>query len=266
LPLDESGNVVQGVRLNPRTVSVTVAIEKKQNYREVVVRARTAGQPARGYFVSGVNVVPSTVTIIGPPDVIEPMGGLVDLIHEIDIGGATRMVADKLPLALPEGVSVLGSQEGQEFEILVTVGIDAVTGGTTVELPLRSTRLQDDLVARVSVPIVDVILTGPSVLIDELETNLLDAYLDLSGLGEGTHQVRPQVDILVAQDSQLRQLVVKDISPKLVEVVIGKPPTATPTAMLSINGTPTISPTITATVALTATTTISPTRTPATGR
>ena len=158
--------------------------------------------------------------------------------------GATRMIAGRMALDLPEGVSVLDSQEGEEFTVLVTVGIDAVSGGTTVELPLKAKRIQEGLVAKLSVPMVDVIITGPAVLLDELQTDLVDAYLDLSGLGVGTHQVRPLVDILVEQNPELRDLIVSDVSPKFVEVTIAEPPTMTPTPSATPTSTPTITPSV----------------------
>ena len=243
-PLDSDGRPVSGVTMTPAQVAVRVSIEKRQNFREVAVRARTEGQAARGYFVSGVDVVPATVTIVGPPSVIENMGGLVDIEGEIDVTGATRMIAGRMALDLPEGVSVLDSQEGEEFTVLVTVGIDAVSGGTTVELPLKAKRIQEGLVAKLSVPMVDVIITGPAVLLDELQTDLVDAYLDLSGLGVGTHQVRPLVDILVEQNPELRDLIVSDVSPKFVEVTIAEPPTMTPTPSATPTSTPTITPSV----------------------
>ena len=251
LPVTEDGTIVSGLRLSPTAVTLRVAIEKKQNYRDVVVRARTAGQPARGYFLSGVNVSPATITIVGPPDTIDTMGGIVDTKGEIDMTGTTRMVAERPELDLPEGVSVLGAREGETFRVLVTVGVDAVTGGTTVELRLTSKRLREGLISQVAVPSVDVILTGPAVLLDELETDLLEAYVDLAGLDQGTHQIRPQVEILADQDSKLRDLVVKDISPKFVQVSISLPPTATSTA--SPTASPTLSPTPTQTATLTST-------------
>jgi YbbR domain-containing protein len=260
-PVDEAGLTVQGVRILPNTVAVKIGIEKKQNYREVAVRVRTTGQPARGYFVSGVNVVPSTVTLVGPPSVMDTMGGIVDVDGQIDITGATRMIADKFTLDLPPGVSVSDAREGEVYEVLATVGIDPVTGGTTVELPIRTRKLQEGLAARLSVSFVDVILTGPAVLLDELQTDLLEAYVDLTGLAEGTHQIRPQIEFLVPADSKLRDIIVKDISPKSVEVTIALPPTPSPTPTLSvlelqgIEGTPTL----TVTVTLTGTVTPSPT-------
>ncbi len=213
--LDSGGNVVSGVSLTPSVAHIRLVIEKSENYREVAIRARTTGQPARGYFVSGVNSVPATVTLVGPADVMETMGSLVDTLEELDVTGATRMLAERMELDLPAGISVLGATEGETFTVLVTVSVDAVTGGTTVELPIETRKLQEGLTAKLSVSQVDVILTGPAVMLDELETDLIAAYVDLSGLGPGTHQVRPEIDLNVAQDDGLSDLTVKDIQPSM---------------------------------------------------
>ena len=220
----------------------------------MTVRARTSGQPARGFFVSGIDIYPATVTVFGPPSVIDTMAGLVDVKGEIDLSGATQKQSKVMELNLPDGVYVLGAEEGKPFTVLVTVSIDAVTGGTTVEVPLGVRRVPEGLIATVSVPAVDVILTGPAVVLDELQIELLDAYVDLSGLGPGIHQREPRVEILGPQDSALRDLVIKDISPKLVEVTLIEPatptPLPTPTMVVTATLTPTVS--ITPTMAITA--------------
>ncbi len=259
VPVDEDGEDVTGVKVSPAKVTVRVPIEKKQNYREVAVRVRTTGAPRRGYFFSGIDVVPPTVTIVGPPETIEAMGGYVETRGQIDLSGATRTIAQRMALDLPEGVSVLDSREGEVFRVLVTANVDAVTGGTTVKVSLRARNVQDDLyVEEMSVPAVDVILTGPAVLLDELQTDLLDAYVDLEGLEEGTHQVEPAVEMLAPEDSELQDLVVKDISPKYVEVTLSSSltvtpegrasPTATATNTASPTATPTREPTPTPTL------------------
>jgi YbbR domain-containing protein len=250
VPIDSQGGRVEDVTFTPAKVTVRVPIEKKQNYREVAVRVRTTGTPSRGYFFGGLDVVPPKVTVVGPPETIEAMGGFVETKGQIDLTGATRMIAQKMELDLPEGVSVLDSREGEFFFVLVTASIEPVTGGTTVEVPLEARKVREDLRAKMSVSTVDVILTGPAVLLDELQTDLLDAYVDLSGLEAGTHQVEPKVEILAPEESELRDLVVKDISPRFVEVTLSVPATATPTvepsptpASIETIPTPTLTPT-----------------------
>ncbi len=226
--LDGDGRPIEGVSTSPEAVTVSFDIQRRLNYREVAVRARTVGNPARGYFVSSVNVDPATITVVGPPAIIATMPGLVSVDGEVDVSGATRMVAARLGLDLPSGVSVLAEGEEQPQEILVTVGIDAVMGGTTVEMPLQIRKLSEGMAATLSVPSVDVIITGPSVLLDGLQIDLLDAYVDLGGLGAGTHQVRTAVEILVSQHPELGDLQVSSISPAYVEAVVRESVSPTP--------------------------------------
>lgn len=241
--LDENGRRVNGVRLDPQAVTVRLNIEKRLNYREVAVRARTTGHPARGYFVSSVEVEPSTVTVVGPPTAIAEMSGLISTKDAVDVSGATRMLAERLELELPEGVSVYTEGENDPQTVLITVGIDAVVGGTTVEIPLQARKLGDGLTAKLSVSTVDVILTGPSVLLDNLEIELLDAYVDLSGLGVGTHQVKTLVDILVAKDPMLADIAVTSVSPAYVEADIQQAPTPTPEPTTTLEPTADATPT-----------------------
>lgn len=265
--LDINGKPIPEIKLTPKTVTVRVDIKKKLNYREVTVRARTKGQPARGYFISSVNVEPSTVTVSGPPAVIANMPGLISIKGEVDVTGMTRMFAERRELDLPEGVSVLGEREGEKItRVLVTVEIDPVKGGTTVELPLQVRKLQSGLAVRLSVPAVDVILTGPAVLLDDLQTELLEAYVDLGGRGIGTHQVKTNVDIRISRNPKLADLVVTSISPEFVEAEIRDLSILTPVAPpgwivpgLEIRPTPTL----TATVAITRTVAVTtPTKAP----
>jgi YbbR domain-containing protein len=255
-PLDAEGRAVENVKIEPAEVTVRVVVQKRENFREVAVRARTAGVPERGYFVSSVSVSPSTVTVFGPPDIIDTVGSVVDAAGEIDTTGATRSFADRVQLALPEGVQVYGAPADQPFEVTVSIGIDAVIGGTTVELPVRISGLAEGFTAGLSVPVVDVLLTGPAAILDALQINLLDAIVDVSALGEGTHQVRPKVNKIAGPDSLLQQLTVKEVQPEYIQVTLSRPVTPTPSP------TPTLAPTITPTPANTAPRTPTPTRTP----
>jgi len=241
-PLDKDGKLVKGVTLTPATVTVRLDVQKQLNYREVAVVARTKGVPARGYYVSSVEVTPATVTVVGPPAVVAKMPSVVSTKGEINLTGATRMIAERLELDLPEGVSVLTEGQQGTQQVLVTVGIAPVIGGTTVQLPLNPKRLREGLTAKLSISSVDVILTGPAVLLDDLNLALLDAYVDLNGLDVGTHQVRTMVDILVARNPNLADLQVTSISPAFVEVTISAV-TPTPTATATPTESPAVAPT-----------------------
>ncbi len=260
--LGPDGKPVEGVNLLPGAVSVSYDISRRFNYREVAVRTRTEGTPARGYFVSNVRVEPDTVTLVGPPAVIAQMPGVVSTEGLVDISGATRMVAERLPLDLPDGVSVLSENEGALEQVLVTVEIDPIMGGTTLEVPLFTKGRSPDLIAKLSVSSVDVIITGPAVILEELQSELVQAFVDVGGLGAGTHQLLIEVTIDVKQNPRLADLVINSVAPTFVEVTLRPVPTPTPEPTLTPTptATPTATPVLTATTAPTLTPT--PTSTP----
>ena len=113
-------------------------------------------------------------------------------------------------------------------QVLVTVDIDAVMGGTTVEVPIKARKLREGYSVSLSVPSVDVILTGPSVVLDELALDLVEAYVDLTGLEAGNHQIKVVVELRTSQNPQLADLTVMSVSPAFVEADIEGPAPGAP--------------------------------------
>jgi YbbR domain-containing protein len=83
--------------------------------------------------------------------------------------------------------------------------------------------LDPRLEAQISPTTVDIILSGPLPLLDQLTTKDVRVFIDLTGLGIGTHQLDPQVEILIPEIS------VESINPTSIEVVITPPQTPTST-------------------------------------
>jgi YbbR domain-containing protein len=231
--LDNSGKVLTGLIIKPQSVVVSFGIERTLNYREVAVRALTTGHPAQGYYVAGITVDPGTVTVVGPPAVVASMPGLVSTKAIIDVTGVTKTFIQRLPLDLPEGVTIYSLETPPRQDVFVSVEIAPYLGGSTIEVPLKTRKLADGLVAKLSVPAVDIIITGPTVVLGNLTIDLLDAYVDLGGLGVGKHQVKATVDLLVAKLADLGELTVTSISPEFVEVEILQAPLPTPTPIVS---------------------------------
>ena len=84
------------------------------------------------------------------------------------------------------------------------------------------TGLGSGLTAQVSPLTVDVIVSGPLPLLDTLTRQDVRVTVDLTGLGVGTHQIVPRIEILISN------VFVESILPNTIEVVI------------SLLGTPTI--------------------------
>ena len=84
--------------------------------------------------------------------------------------------------------------------------------------------LPDGWHAQVAPDTVDVILSGPLPLLDTLSSQEVRVVINVTDLTEGTHQLEPDVEILVSD------ITVESILPGTVEVVLSQTPfgTATP--------------------------------------
>ncbi len=92
---------------------------------------------------------------------------------------------------LPNGVDLVGDQS-----VLVQVGVAAIEGSITLaDLPIEVIGLPEDLEAKISPGVVDVVISGPLPLLDSLAEDDVRVILDLSSVTEGTYQFAPQVVI-----------------------------------------------------------------------
>jgi YbbR domain-containing protein len=224
-PKNAKGDLIKGIELNPSTVEVRVPVEQKIGYKEVSVRAILSGTEAPGYWISDISVEPSTVTVKGSPEAISEMGGYLETVP-LDISGASSDVVEKVALVAPEGISILW-----EGGVLVKVIITPEFGGKTVQRGLSVQGLSSGLSARLSPEVVDVILSGPLPKLEALKPEDVKVVLDLFGLKQGVHKVKPTA--IVPEG-----ITVKSILPERIEVEITTSPTPTPEATETPTPTP----------------------------
>jgi len=217
-PRDANDLPVFGVTVDPPTVKVVVPIEQQPGFLEVPVVPRTAGQPAAGYRVSSISVDPATVTLRGSPQALRRLPGYVET-EPLDINGSTSDVVERLPLRVPENISILGSKT-----VVVSVRITPLEGGKTVVRPLRLQGIPDDMVVSLTIPSVQIILSGPLPKLNSLKPDEVQAILDLSEVkGHGVYTLKPQ--ILTRADIHVEAII-----PEEVQVEVRSPtPTPTPT-------------------------------------
>jgi YbbR domain-containing protein len=214
LPLDTAGGIVDGVTVEPATVSVSVPVQQLGGYRDLVVKVPLIGSVKSGYRLTGLTINPQVVTLYSDnPDAIAALAGYVET-EALDISGASADITKSLSLVLPPGVQVVGSPN-----ILVQVSISAIEDSITLSRPIRFQGLEPGLSATLSPAFVDVILSGPAPIIWSLKPSDVDVFVDLTGLAEGTYKLTPEVN-------KPRELSLVILSPEQVEVVITK---ATPT-------------------------------------
>lgn len=216
--LDENGQEIEGITVSPDSVHVFLPVSQQGGYRDVAVKVNVIGRVASGYRLTDLSVFPQVVTVFSTnPELVSSLPGVIET-QPLDLQNAQNDINTRLALILPEGVSVIGEQT-----VLVQAGILPIEGSVTLANEIiEIVGLENGLTAVVSPFNVDVILSGPLPLLDTLTRQSVRATVDLTGLTEGTYQITPKVEVLIAN------IVVESILPNAVEVVISKI-TVTPT-------------------------------------
>lgn len=229
-PVDAYGNLVTGVTLNPRSVTVTQPIHLLGGYRNVIIKVITSGQVASGYKLTNIYVNPPNLVVFSTnPQVVNKLPGYVNT-QPLDLTDARANIETYLDLDLPEDVSIVGDPK-----VLVQVSVSPLEDNLKVSLPVDFSGLMPGYAALVAPETVDVILSGPVPVLRELIPSDLRLRVDLTGLTLGTYTLELTIDLL-PPDVKLLSI----LSPN-VEVTILLAPTLTPTQ--TSTPTPTLTPT-----------------------
>jgi YbbR domain-containing protein len=221
VPVDVDGQRVEGVELSPNSVHISIGVNAVQTNKTVPVRPKLDGAPAAGSEIDEIVVDPVTVTLEGAPD---ELGAITEIATEgIDIGGATKSAKYTAALVVPDGAALV---DGSPEQATVTVGVRAANGSRTFVTGVVC-RGAGGNACLPSLEQVAVTLSGPIPTLDAVDGGSLTAFLDVSGLGAGSHDV--QVTVSVPDGLKL-----VGVSPATVRVEIRSPTTA-----------PTPSPTLT---------------------
>ncbi|MFH1445902.1 MAG: CdaR family protein, partial [Chloroflexota bacterium] len=212
VPTDSNGVEVAGVSLDPASISVDIPITQLGGYRNVWVTVVTYGQVAQGYRLRYYFAFPPTVTIFSTdPDLVNNIPGYVETTP-INLNGANEDFEINITLNLPEGVSIIGDQT-----ITVQVVIAPIESSLNfTNVPIIVIGLADNLIATVSPDVVDVFLSGPLYLLEELTYSDIIVILDLTDRGPGTYQLIPRLELLN------EKIKVDAILPGMIKVIITK--------------------------------------------
>lgn len=220
-PRDAGGRLVTGVQWSPEQVEVRVDVRRRVGYKpDVEVVPDVQGDPALGYRRGTVLVEPSTVTLAGPSSVLDTLPGFVETLP-ISITGATSIIVERTPLTVPTNVVVVGVNF-----VTVTVEVLPILSSRTMTGIVAIQGLSSGWMATLSPDDVDVILEGPDALLAELAPDDLQVFVNLFGLGFGTHRVEP---VVLAPEG----IRVVSVIPETIEVGIQLAPTVTPTSTVT---------------------------------
>ena len=219
--LDQDGQPVEGITVSPEFIHVTMPVSQQGGYRDVAVKVIVTGRVASGYRLTDISVFPPIVTVFaGNSELVNTLPGVVET-QPLDLQNAQEDINTRLALNLPEGISIVGDQT-----VLIQAGVSPIESSITLAGErVDITGLSSGLTAQVSPTTVDVIVSGPLPLLDTLTRQDVRVTVDLTGLGVGTHQITPRVEVLISN------VVVESILPNTIEVVIS--PIGVPTIIVT---------------------------------
>ena len=232
--INAEGLEVKGIVLNPDSIQVTIPVTQRGGYRTVVVKIVTSGQIAPGFRLTNIFSMPPTVTIYSSdPDLVDSVPGFVETTP-INLNGATENMDIRVTLNLPEGINAVGSQN-----VTVQIGIEPIQSSISFnDIQVQTEGLSEALEAFISPETIDVFLSGPLSMLEELLPSTLTVIIDLTDRGPGIYQLAPEV-LLDNNDVS-----VDAILPNTLEVTI---------EVLDPNRTPRLTPTTAPTMTPTST-------------
>lgn len=188
---DAAGNVVKNVSISPEKVTVNETITQLGGFRNVVVKVVTTGQVATGYRLAAISVNPPTVTVFSTdPTLVEALPGYVET-DPISLAGLKDNLTQQIGVRVPAGVTLVGDPS-----VGVQVSVAAIESSVSLtNIPVEVTGLASNMEALISPDKVDLIVSGPLVALNAMNTLDLRVLVDLSGMKAGTYTITPNATL-----------------------------------------------------------------------
>lgn len=218
LPLDAAGNLVEGVTVTPKQTQISLAVTRKQNARDVGIRAITTGTPPEGYWLSGLSVEPAVVTIQGDTAVLNEIGSYVDTLP-VDVSQATGQLTVDVPLAVPPEVEVITAGGEPVKTVTVIAQVTTRSGDLTLTRQVELFNTAAGITVTVQPETVDLLLSGPLPTLRDIEAHpeLVQLFINAAGLTEaGQFEIEPEITVPDGLKVQL--------APATVTVTVITPP------------------------------------------
>ena len=185
--LDESGELVTGVQLDPQRALVRIDVARQLAYATLPVVPVLTGDPAPGVEVTSVTAQPVTVTVSGEA----PAVARLTSIHTqaLDIGGRSGDLQASVGLDLPPDVSVIG-----EPSVQLSVSFASTQASRSWQLGVSLPDARADRTYSLSTPSVVVTLAGDVATLDALTPADVTVSVAVANMAPGHHEVAVTVD------------------------------------------------------------------------
>jgi YbbR domain-containing protein len=206
VPVDELGDAVGQVVVEPRTAHVTIPVFSDRETRTLPINPVVTGAPAAGFEIGAMTVDPPVILVEGDADELAELVR-VDT-NPVPMTGASSDRTVEVGLALPTGVLPVG-----DTQVSVTVELRPVTATRTFSAGVRLIGAGQGLSYSVVPDRVLVTLGGSEADLDRLSGQELVLDVNVAGLQPGTSTVPLSVDLPTG-------VTVVSLTPTDVEVTI----------------------------------------------
>lgn len=175
---------VEVVTVSPSNVAI--AFEQSASKVVPVVPA-VEGDPADGFVVGTVTADPSTVEVVGP---VSALANLTEAITEpVTVSGASHPLRESVTIGVPDPAVRLRTPQSA----VVTVNVGAAPIDRRIGDVVITVRSGGSRKVQVTPPTVAVVVRGSHEVVDDLTSSMLEAAVDLEGLGQGQYQLPVRV-------------------------------------------------------------------------
>ncbi|HET9521879.1 MAG TPA: CdaR family protein [Candidatus Limnocylindrales bacterium] len=207
IPVDELGDRVTPVDVEPATAHVRIDVFNNLQSRPLPVAPEVSGVPAGGYEITSITVNPLLVTVEGEADLLVNLSSAPTAA--VSISGATQNVVQNVALALPEGVLPVGG----ETTVRVTVTIRPISSTRTYDAAVVLAGVASDFDYRLSFSHALATVGGPLADLDRLDGASFVLEADVSSLTAGSHEVTLTANLPLG-------LTLSTVQPAIVTVTI----------------------------------------------
>ena len=183
---DAEGNIVN-VEIVPETINVDVTITSPS--KEVQLKVLPKGNVAFGKAISSIDTNVKKITVYGDQEVLDTLS-YINI--EVDVSDLSENKDYKVDLVKPVGITYMS-----ESTVNVSLTLGAVAERDITGIAINKRNLKEGYSVNPlskEDAIVTVNLKGVAGVINNINAEDLVAYIDLEGLGEGTHEVEVKVE------------------------------------------------------------------------
>jgi YbbR domain-containing protein len=192
-----------------QVVPGTLALDlEKSGRRTVPIVPVLDGEPAPGFVVGRVTSDPSTVDVAGPESRLRQLTSATT--EPVQVTGSSDRIKDVVTVGITD--SAVRLVQARNVTVVVEV-IPAPVERDLPGVPVRYRNLGAGLGAKVSPNLTRITVRGRREALSDLRPGIIDAFVDLAGLGPGRYNLRVQVD-------PSRTFGVSGINPAVADVTI----------------------------------------------